>query len=37
VLWQESFSDHGVRDIPDFEAIAAYIFNNPVEAGLATE
>ena len=36
-LWQESFYDHGLRDILDFEAIAAYIFNNPVEAGLATE
>jgi len=36
-LWQESFYDHGVRDIPDFEAIAAYIFTNPVEAGLVTE
>ncbi len=36
-LWQESLYDHGVRDIPDFEAIATYIFNNPVEAGLVTE
>jgi REP element-mobilizing transposase RayT len=36
-LWQESFYDRGGRDIPDFEAIAAYIFNNPVEAGLAAE
>jgi REP element-mobilizing transposase RayT len=36
-LWQESFYDHGVRDIPDFEAIATYIFNNPVEAGLVEE
>jgi REP element-mobilizing transposase RayT len=36
-LWQESFYDHGVRDTPDFEAIAAYIFSNPVEMGLVTE
>lgn len=36
-LWQESFYDHGVRDIPDFEAIAAYIFTNPVKAGLVDE
>ncbi len=36
-LWQESFYDHGVRDIPDFEAIATYIFNNPVKAGLVAE
>ncbi len=36
-LWQESFYDHGVRDIPDFEAIAAYIFENPVKAGLVAE
>jgi len=34
-LWQESFYDHGIRDLPDFEAIAAYILQNPVEAGLA--
>lgn len=34
-LWQESFYDHGVRDIPDFDAIATYILNNPIEAGLA--
>lgn len=36
-LWQASFYDHGVRDIPDFEAIAAYIFSNPVKAGLVEE
>jgi REP element-mobilizing transposase RayT len=36
-LWQESFHDRGVRDIPDFDAIATYILNNPVEAGLAED
>jgi putative transposase len=36
-LWQESFYDHGVRDIQGFEAIATYIFNNPVEAGLVAD
>lgn len=34
-LWQESFYDHGIRDIPDFEAITRYILNNPIEAGFA--
>jgi REP-associated tyrosine transposase len=36
-LWQESFYDHGIRDIQDFEAIAGYILQNPVEAGLVAE
>jgi REP element-mobilizing transposase RayT len=36
-LRQESFYDHGVRDVPDFETIATYILNNPVEAGLVSE
>lgn len=36
-LWQESFYDHGIRDILDFEAIARYILFNPVEAGLVSE
>jgi REP element-mobilizing transposase RayT len=36
-LWQESFHDHGVRDMPDFDAIATYILNNPIEAGLVKE
>jgi REP element-mobilizing transposase RayT len=36
-LWQASFHDHGIRDFPDFDAIATYILNNPVEAGLVEE
>jgi REP element-mobilizing transposase RayT len=35
-LWQESFYDHGIRDVQDFEAITKYILHNPVEAGLVT-
>jgi REP element-mobilizing transposase RayT len=34
-LWQKSFYDHGVRDVADFDAIVAYILDNPVRAGLA--
>jgi REP element-mobilizing transposase RayT len=36
-LWQESFHDHGIRNFVDFDAIANYIVNNPVEAGLVEE
>jgi REP element-mobilizing transposase RayT len=34
-LWQRGFYDHGIRDVPDFNAIVAYILDNPVHAGLA--
>ena len=34
-LLQESFHDRGIRGILDFDSIATYILNNPVEAGLA--
>ncbi len=33
-LWQESFYDRGVRESDDFDAIAAYILDNPVRSGL---
>ncbi|MBX3069402.1 MAG: transposase [Thermomicrobiales bacterium] len=33
-LWQESFHDHGIREAEDFDALVAYILNNPVRAGL---
>ncbi len=36
-LWQPSFYDHGIREAQDFEAIAAYVLENPVRAGLVEE
>jgi REP element-mobilizing transposase RayT len=36
-LWQESFHDHGVRKIEDFEAIAWYLLDNPVRAGIVAD
>jgi REP element-mobilizing transposase RayT len=36
-FWQRESYDHWVRDQRELERIAAYIENNPVKAGLATE
>ena len=35
-FWQAESYDHWVRDERELERIAAYIENNPVQAGLAT-
>lgn len=34
-IWQRSFHDHGLRTAKDYEDAVAYVFNNPVAAGLA--
>jgi len=36
-FWQEESYDHLVRSAAEFERIRAYIEENPVSAGLATE
>jgi len=36
-LWQPSFHDHAVRTSEDVNAIARYVFNNPVSAGLVSD
>jgi len=36
-LWQRSFHDHIVRSDESLRALAEYVFDNPVEAGLAEE
>jgi len=36
-FWQRESYDHWVRDGHELERIAAYIENNPVQAGLAVE
>ena len=36
-LWQPSFYDHVLREDSEKLLIAAYMFNNPVRAGLVTE
>ena len=33
-LWQRSFHDHGLRTTRDYDEAVAYVFNNPVAAGL---
>jgi putative transposase len=33
-VWQESFTNHRIRDAPDFESHRAYIHLNPVRARL---
>ena len=35
-FWQKESDDHWVRDQAEWERIAAYIENNPVQAGLVT-
>ena len=35
-LWQRSFHDHGIRGPDDLEATVAYLFANPVNAGLVS-
>ncbi len=35
-LWQQSFYDRALRVEDDLPTVAAYIFNNPIKAGLAT-
>ncbi|HYP61967.1 MAG TPA: transposase [Thermomicrobiales bacterium] len=36
-LWQESFHDHGVRRSERMDELVAYVLQNPVDAGLATD
>ncbi len=36
-LWQKGFYDHVLRSGEALDAVAWYIFNNPVRAGLAKE
>lgn len=33
-FWQEGFYDHAIRNRREFDAILAYVHNNPVKAGL---
>lgn len=37
ILWQEGYYDHVLRDEDDTAAVARYIIENPVRAGLVTE
>ncbi len=36
-LWQESFHDHGIRQVEDFDMIARYVYVNPERAGLCEQ
>jgi putative transposase len=36
-VWQESFTNHRIRDVVDFEQHVEYIHQNPVRAGLVLE
>ena len=36
-LWQRSFYDRGIRTEHDLEEVTAYVFQNPVDAGLAED
>jgi len=36
-LWEKGFYDHILREEDDHDAVAWYIFNNPVRKGLAQE
>jgi putative transposase len=36
-VWQESFANHRIRDVGDFEQHVEYIHTNPVRAGLVLE
>jgi putative transposase len=36
-VWQESFTNHRIRDVVDFEQHVEYIHRNPVRAGLVLE
>jgi putative transposase len=35
LVWQESFTNHRIRDPEDYERHCGYIHHNPVKAGLA--
>jgi putative transposase len=35
LVWEESFTNHRIRDAEDYEHHRQYIHNNPVKAGLA--
>ena len=36
-MWQDSFHDHGIRQIEDFDGMARYVFANPERAGLCDD
>jgi putative transposase len=36
-VWQESFTNHRIRDVGDYERHREYILLNPVRAGLVTD
>lgn len=36
-LWQESFYDHGLRRVEDFDETVGYLLDNPRRAGLVTD
>ena len=36
-LWQQSFYDHALRKAEDVLDVAAYIFENPVRAGIVDD
>jgi REP element-mobilizing transposase RayT len=36
-MWQRSFHDHGLRTARDYDRALAYLFDNPVRAGLVEE
>ena len=35
LIWEEGFKDHRIRDFEDYQRHREYIYQNPVEAGLA--
>jgi putative transposase len=35
LIWQESFTNHRIRDVADYQRHREYIHHNPVKAGLA--
>jgi REP element-mobilizing transposase RayT len=37
LLWQESFHDHGIRQLQDFEETARYLLDNPARVGLVAD
>ena len=36
-LWQESFYDHGIRQVEDFDETVRYLLDNPTRASLVAE
>jgi REP element-mobilizing transposase RayT len=36
-LWQDSFYDHGIREVEDFDETARYLLDNPARLGLVAD